>query len=647
MEMLLLFLNFSLKRNWILKMICITFAAHNVANAQIGKHNRFLEDVSKEGDLSKIQAARFLSDNIPNKFYYDGEGLKNFDVLFNLMEDIQKKRKIFNIDKVFQLKMDSLVNIHGDPMDLELKKIFDSDALSDDFLLENLNCAFKVRKEKNWLKNISENTFYEYLIPYRVGVERLEEHQRAHLYNLYNSKQKVAKKKIDTSISSVGKEMLRFAAEVQKKISKNINLNHTMWGYPFDIPISKMELGKQGACRHLVDYTTAAMRSVGLPVASDFTNRWGNNWTGHKWNVLFTVNGGEVPFDAGNVSMSFNLTDRKVVKVYREQFSPTKEIMPSELDVPTNCFNPYWLDVTRKYAKVTDLKLEIPKEIRKKKKYVLIGTFDNSEWAPQFYAAINKGEATFKNMGVENVYIGMYYEGNELNTFGNPFMVDSLGKLVYFIPKKKSSGQILVRKYPRKNAIVNYEKTMLEAKFYASQDKNFREDDFEYIIKEIPDSVVSIPLPANRYRFITYTFPNLSKPYIAELLIVADGKQLNVKPINSESDQELEKLSDGNLNTYYTGKKGQSIVYDLGKPMIIESIKFAPRSDSNYLINGDVYELCYWNDGNWINMGKKTATSAQIPFSSVPDNALFVLHNLSRGKEERIFSIKDGKQIWW
>jgi hypothetical protein len=46
-------------------------------------------------------------------------------------------------------------------------------------------------------------------------------------------------------------------------------------------------------------------------------------------------------------------------------------------------------------------------------------------------------------------------------------------------------------------------------------------------------------------------------------------------------------------------------------------------------------------------MGKQTATDIELSFTGVPDNALLWLRCLTRGIEERIFTYKDGEQIWW
>jgi hypothetical protein len=47
-------------------------------------------------------------------------------------------------------------------------------------------------------------------------------------------------------------------------------------------------------------------------------------------------------------------------------------------------------------------------------------------------------------------------------------------------------------------------------------------------------------------------------------------------------------------------------------------------------------------------MGKKVAPQYNfIDYEDVPSGTLYLLHNLSRGKEERIFTFGDGKQVWW
>ena len=73
-----------------------------------------------------------------------------------------------------------------------------------------------------------------------------------------------------------------------------------------------------------------------------------------------------------------------------------------------------------------------------------------------------------------------------------------------------------------------------------------------------------------------------------------------------------------------------------------------PINDDNCIRDGEIYELLYW-DNKWISIGKQmgSAKTYQLTYNNVPTNALFLLRNLTKGKEERIFTYENGKQIWW
>jgi hypothetical protein len=59
------------------------------------------------------------------------------------------------------------------------------------------------------------------------------------------------------------------------------------------------------------------------------------------------------------------------------------------------------------------------------------------------------------------------------------------------------------------------------------------------------------------------------------------------------------------------------------------------------------YELLYFDKNKWVSLGMKTATVCSISYDDVPRNALLWLRNLTEGKEERIFTYEEGKQVWW
>ena len=70
------------------------------------------------------------------------------------------------------------------------------------------------------------------------------------------------------------------------------------------------------------------------------------------------------------------------------------------------------------------------------------------------------------------------------------------------------------------------------------------------------------------------------------------------------------------------------------------------KDDDNNVRIGDTYELFYW-DMDWVSLGKQIADDFSLTFHHVPQNALLLLRNLTRGTDERIFLYKDAKQLWY
>ena len=73
-----------------------------------------------------------------------------------------------------------------------------------------------------------------------------------------------------------------------------------------------------------------------------------------------------------------------------------------------------------------------------------------------------------------------------------------------------------------------------------------------------------------------------------------------------------------------------------------------PRNDENFISMGHEYELFYQNgpDG-WVSLGRKTATEPRVGLQQCSQKiALLWLHNLSAGKEEQVFYMQNGQQIF-
>jgi hypothetical protein len=58
------------------------------------------------------------------------------------------------------------------------------------------------------------------------------------------------------------------------------------------------------------------------------------------------------------------------------------------------------------------------------------------------------------------------------------------------------------------------------------------------------------------------------------------------------------------------------------------------------------YELFYWEKG-WISLGKKETENKPLNFQNVPTNRIYRLTKTDGSGNERTFSFKKDKQIWW
>lgn len=82
----------------------------------------------------------------------------------------------------------------------------------------------------------------------------------------------------------------------------------------------------------------------------------------------------------------------------------------------------------------------------------------------------------------------------------------------------------------------------------------------------------------------------------------------------------------------------------MARPRRVRHIRFIGRNDGNGIEVGNDYELLYW-DGHWRSFGRVSAADTKLVFRNVPSGRLYVLSNLTKGHEERIFTYVDGEQI--
>ena len=85
----------------------------------------------------------------------------------------------------------------------------------------------------------------------------------------------------------------------------------------------------------------------------------------------------------------------------------------------------------------------------------------------------------------------------------------------------------------------------------------------------------------------------------------------------------------------------------MGKPALVDKIAYKLRNDDSDVTAGHICELCYFENGRQHSAGVQCAAGGSVTFSGVPSGALYVLHDLDKDTEERIFTYVDGEVKWY
>lgn len=628
------------------------YDAHSSNIEQIlkqAKNNRVeiekaLDYFISDGDSLKIEAVFFLVENMVNKYSVVPENpedpFREIILTNNRVEteawEPSKSQIGLAFDSIYQHNNNTLPNT---------KIIKDIEVITADFIISNVEKAFDVWSKAQSFTKCSFEDFCEYVLPYRIGNEPLG-NWRNEAYD-----------KFTFLIDS-----LQDPIEIAKAVVKHsgIYYNAGMSKYPYSITFKELDNLHWGSCDHLSHYLTLSLRAIGIPASIDIVPAWANRSAGHVWNVVMDKNGEFKDF--GFNAEGSNGILYKIPKIYRTTFSINKSRL--------FYLNPTWKDVTCEYSLPTsDIILPKPNKHRGNLFYLCI--FNNREWIPVAVSEKpDKNQIVFKNIargipfgnhqiaGYQNegkgvVFLPVNIDKNTLSAFSSPIILKENGETHSLVPDYPVSRTVsLHRKYPKYGQFSAYASRIIGGFFEISNKKDFSKKEVIHTINESPEhaiSEVSLSKPV-ACQYIRYMAPDNSWINLSELQFFYEGKRLHGTPFASNPNRthnELAAICDNNIDTYYAAEAHNAFIgLDFGKQVYIDKIMYAPRTDGNDIIPGEEYELFYW-DNKWVSLGRKTADKFYLEYAGVPGNVLLLLHNHTKGVEERIFTYENNKQIWW
>ena len=619
-------------------LLITTFASCNAVDHRLeyalefaGENRGELEKVLEhyKGEPEKLEAARFLIRNMPRWYAYEGWQLDSVEKDLSAMEISEEMAKKWKRTDFFSLP-----------------KVYDAHVITADYLIENIELAFKVKKYP-WNKTLPFDDFCELILPYRIDDEPLSHWRR--LYHDYYSAI------LDSAYQ--GSDVVEACNIIDKELKKK------GYRYTVDFKLPHMDAvflfhHRIGWCREACDLTTYSMRACGIPSAIDFFRYAPDYQYYHVWTTMRDTTGKYIQFGIDEFEATREEPPRwdgqKKGKVYRYYYGLQEEKyagIVKDKKVPPFFRNRFIKDVTSDYFGENEVQVPIGIDDAG---FIYLGIFSPGGWIPVDITKRKGNRAVFRNIEPDIIYQPLYSDGREQYPAGYPFIY-AKGKVHVLKPDTgRMESAMLKRKMSIKPTISAWlYQNVIGSKIEVAGNPNFKNFDLLYAFKDTftMNHNELIPYKHDKCRYVRYVSPAGKRLEVAELALYEDSlceKQIMMHRISKlEPAGKADNITDGSGLTYYSSRDTSiSVAYDLRREYHIERIVFYPRNDDNYIWPGDCYELFY-QDGikGWQSLGIKTAAGREIEFM-VPGNALLWLRNLTKGREEQIFVYKDERQVF-
>jgi len=623
-----------------------------------GENKKELMKVVKhyKNDSLKLEAAYFLITNMKYHGYYEIEDLAKYDALFdsiaNCHPQVESDDEVFNF--ILRSKLvDNMVNRYLSSNSIgNYKGLFHSDlqTLDAEFLIENIDYAFKAW-ELPWAKCYTFNEFCKYILPYRYGSEAPEKWRK----RFYDEFSWIADSTSDavTAIEMINKIFRNKIATSHnlKKLGNHIKVEHLITGMVVE------------SCEGQTGLGVCVLRSIGLPVTTIVMPWWGNRAVGHKMNALLDSSKTWQYFAFDDWDPSLEVRNF-APKMFLNQFD--------QLSDEENIYRPYLLDAGSHFQNVKTICLDVEYN-----KDINLGIFGNLSWAPISRAKKDLDGIAFENIGLKDVmFITGIFNNGQFKPSTYPFTTDSTGYPHYYMPDTSKIITLEIdRKFPP-NEMESRCKALLGGIFEISNNENFENARSVFTINEILKYRQNeLTIPPVKAKYIRFLFPQgvgscTDGP--AEISFYSSDstglKRLEGRYYGSPqlSKQQISILTDNDILSYVEWRTFPRLVgtptdnviikrneddtvwiaMELDTLTEITHIGICPRNDKNSIYYGMYYELLFW-DNKWESLGAKYAQGETIKFENVPSNSVLWLRNHTEGKEERIFTIDNGKQVWW
>lgn len=517
---------------------------------------------------------------------------------------------------------------------------FDIERVSDTLLIDNINLAVDTWLKRPWSHTYSDTDFKNYILPYRIGDEPLENWRGAYL--------KEYSAAFDSLCHDI-KDPAEAAYIMLTYIRKQGLSTRQEMKYPH---LGAMHLLKyrKGYCRDHCDLAIYALRALGIPVATDFYEQSPSYNSRHYWTAVIDTLHRVREFNLGDKIRTWQSPQkRKKGKVYREMFFPVKTEPSWNRRHNTILSNPFVCDVSHQYGFNTSINIPVGDNID----HLYLSLFTGCEYHPVAETRVIKSNAAFDNVEDSLIFFPSRYSEESGTIVPTDYPILSGAKLRTFIPDYTQKESVsLTRKYPMRRT-AEFHSNMVGQKILFHSNPSILHATSIEIVDTPQINIVKIPVPPGA-RYVSFQSPANKRIELSETWITDSqgNKHVPLKvTLSTDSTQTAESIlatiSDSQWETCYISSKNESIItLEFDSPISGGTLFIVPRTDDNYVRQGDTYELfVHHGEKGWKSLGRQTAVDTSLRYT-VPCNAVFWLKSHSRGKEERPFYIKRGIQIF-
>ncbi len=622
-----------------------------------GQLIKVLHHYSNPEDSLKHEAALYLISHMGKKFGKDYDPSSDYYSFSNTIDSIRHTR--ISDDDLNRFISQEWDKVKRNPESKLGETLFwDCQNITSDILIENIDYAFKAWQEKPWAKKMNFDDFCKWILPYRLHDEPLSK-WRKYFWEEFQW--------LEDSLENP-EDVLEAAKLVNLKISELYYFSDKLKVVPQLDPITLYKY-PNGTCEHRYALIIAVMRSQGIPVSLDHCTLFARGPISHSWPVLHN-DGIIMPFNGGESWTDFHNPSKpplggdtqQAVTIFRTTFEENKNSIgytSTSKNVPSNLKFTFMRNVMSEYTGIEKgiISLKLENQGDAETAFLFGYNYGLGMTAVDWSDISSDGIVNFENIGKDGVFRIGYFNKGSITYENKPFYFPMIeeDKINYLDTEINGYEDVVLRrKYFPQYHFKLYTSWLKGCKIQASNDKEFKIATTLFEIDTSMTYVNEVNFENNAEYQYYRLLSNEEDLRLADLMLFNEKDSVSSlsgsaygfnSSESSLDDANFKYAFDGNIRTNFNAPKGSWVAIDLGRKVKVTSAKYLARNNFNIVEPGDSYTLYYFQE-TWKELETKAADDFKIQFKNVPKNAMLLLKNNSRGREERIFRYENGNQIW-